>query len=420
MKKSNHADVRIKLQEQISRIKSIMGLNESNYDGKTLINVDIQPEYQKWVSFDLSQWANMVNNHKSEIVFLYNGADTMGMISETEYQDWLIDLGINEDIVINATFYDKGYTFFRYCIDNNIEEQQLIDLIKFMIEKEVTDSRDLDREFWNEFILKHSHTHHDIRYLLELSDDCINIPELMHFLRNYNNIVVCGGGANECLKEVEIALHALDKSFDKYDDYVYEENQRTRNIMDEEEIIIPDDPNLMHFFHGGNLDEINTDIQQKASRQKFGAGLYLTTNYNVVLKYNKGSRKLYLVSVQKGNSIDEKIFTLEVIMQFLNTTYSKPKVKQILEWLNYKPLKNNEVPGYLINNILINHNLLTPKISNEWKNFLVQNGVDYELVENAFGWGETMMVLYNNNLIKHVKRINPKDKLPTYDLKKIP
>jgi hypothetical protein len=188
----------------------------------------------------------------------------------------------------------------------------------------------------------------------------------------------------------------------------------------EEEIIIPKDPNVMHFFHGGDLDEINNDIQQKSNRQAYGAGLYLTTSYDVVQKYNKGNRKLYLVSVRKGNDLDDKVFPLETVMGFLTTTYSKPKVKQIVEWLNYRPLQNNEVPAYLINNILINHKLLTPKISNLWKAFLVKNGVDYELTENAFGWNETMMILYNTNLITNIRRIYPKDKLPTYDLKKIP
>jgi hypothetical protein len=124
--------------------------------------------------------------------------------------------------------------------------------------------------------------------------------------------------------------------------------------------------------------------------------------------------------VRKGNDLDDKVFPLETVMGFLTTTYSKPKVKQIVEWLNYRPLQNNEVPAYLINNILINHKLLTPKISNLWKAFLVKNGVDYELTENAFGWNETMMILYNTNLITNIRRIYPKDKLPTYDLKKIP
>ena len=197
-----------------------------------------------------------------------------------------------------------------------------------------------------------------------------------------------------------------------------EQIHRIKEIMgfNEEEIQIEKDPNLMHFFHGGDLEDMNNDYQQKSNRQKFGAGLYLTTRYEVVQNYAKGNRKLYLISVQKGNDLNDKILSLESVMQFLNSTFSKPKVKKIVEWLNFRPLENNEVPAYLINNILVNHNLLTPKNSNLWKSYLMQNNIDYELVDNAFGWGELMMVLYNTDLIKNVRRIMPKDRLSTYNL----
>ena len=395
-----------------------MGLNESNYDGKTLINVDIQPEYEKWVSFDLHQWANMVNNHKGEIVFLYNGADTMGMISEIEYQDWLIDhVGINEDIVLgDATFYDKGYAFFRYCIDNKIEEQQLIDLIKFMIEKEIDDSRHMDKEFWNEFIAKHTHTHHDIRYLLELSDDCINIPELMDFLRNYSNIVICGGGANECLKEVEIALHALGKQFETYHDYVYEEDVTKKTTMRENQVDISKEPNIMHFFHGGDLDEVKQDPIQRSDRQVHGPGLYLTTNWERAKKYAKGGRKMYIVSVEKGNNLDDKDIDMVALTQFLKQNLSPKKVQYVLDRANTR-LHGDKIPAYIVNNILIDSGFLKSNFSLMWKTFLIGVGIDYVLDETAFGGEGQMMVLYNTSKIKNIRRIMPTDKLPAYDLR---
>jgi len=200
-----------------------------------------------------------------------------------------------------------------------------------------------------------------------------------------------------------------------------EQLSRIKGMMGikEEEIQITQEPGTMLFFHGGDLDDINADYQQKSAKQKFGAGLYLITKYDVAIKYAKGSRKFYLVSVAHGTDLNDKIFPLETVMQFLNSTFSKPKVKQIVDWLNYRPLKDNQVPAYLINNILVNHNLLNPKVSIAWKSFLIQNGVDYELVDNPFGWGETMMVLYNTDLIRNVRRIQGKDRLSTYDLKKL-
>lgn len=182
-------------------------------------------------------------------------------------------------------------------------------------------------------------------------------------------------------------------------------------------ITIPDEPNLLNFFHGGDLDNIDQYKKQKSDRQQFGSGLYLTTYYDIAKKYAKGSRKLYLVSVQKGTDINDVKIKTDVIIYFLNSTFNKKIVQYVNDLANMR-FHNGEIPLYIINNILINHNLLKGNKSVAWKNFLMSNGVDYEIVNNAFGFGEDMMVLYNTNLIKYVKRIEPKDTLPTYDLLK--
>lgn len=200
-------------------------INEGSTAGKTIICVDIQPEYEKGISFNIYSWVNMINEHDGEVVFLYNGNDTLGMITEDDYKFWLYDLGIDEDIIYNsAIFYDKGYAFFRYCIDNDIDDEDVVGLVKMMMEYDINDSRDLDAEFWGEFIKRYGRE--NVRELLEFSDDCINIPDLMEFLSSFSNIILCGGGHKECLKEVEIALMALDKSYDRMDSFIYEKNER--------------------------------------------------------------------------------------------------------------------------------------------------------------------------------------------------
>jgi hypothetical protein len=192
---------------------------------------------------------------------------------------------------------------------------------------------------------------------------------------------------------------------------------KTMMGVSEEMIEIPSDSNLMNFFHGGDLDEIKYDIQQKTDRQQYGSGLYLTTYYDVAKKYAKGNRKMYLVSVQKGMDISDKNVDIETLMQFLNQSFPKKTAQTILNLANYR-IHNDGIPLYLVNNILINHNYLKGPKSVAWRTFLVGLGVDYEIVDNAFGYGDTMMVLYNPSLIKNVKRIQPKDTLPTYDLAK--
>ena len=60
-----------------------------------------------------------------------------------------------------------------------------------------------------------------LRELLEFADDCIYIPDLMDYLKKYNDVFLCGGGLEECLKEVEIALLALEKPFNILSEFTY-------------------------------------------------------------------------------------------------------------------------------------------------------------------------------------------------------
>src|SRR5690606_34721775 len=137
------------------------------------------------------------------------------------YKMWLLGLGLHEDVLDYATFYDKGYAFFRYCMDNSIDEESIVELVKYMIRHNINDSRDIDEEMWNNFIEETGKTLQEVRDLLENAGDMINIPDLMDFLKDYNNIVLTGGGINECLKEVEIALTSLNKSYNTLEQFTY-------------------------------------------------------------------------------------------------------------------------------------------------------------------------------------------------------
>lgn len=106
-------------------------------------------------------------------------------------------------------------------MDSGIPEEDVVDLVKYMVSKNINDSRDIDEEMWDDFMETTGHSLGDVRELLEFADDMINIPDLMDFLKNYSNIVLTGGGINECLKEVEIALLSMDKSYQILDRYTY-------------------------------------------------------------------------------------------------------------------------------------------------------------------------------------------------------
>jgi hypothetical protein len=206
-------------------MKRIIEATTANVANKTLINVDIQPEYESKLSFPLAKWINFLNqsyDRVSNMVFLYNGHDTLGMINEDNYKMWLIENGLKENVLDGCVFYDKGYAFFRYCIDSYVDEDAITNFVRFMYQNNVRDSRDMTREMWAKYLREYRRTDRkEVYTLLRASGDCVHVPDLMDFLKRYNGIVLTGGSINECLKEVEIALKALGKNYTVFTEFTY-------------------------------------------------------------------------------------------------------------------------------------------------------------------------------------------------------
>lgn len=210
-------------EQQRNRLLETAGINL--VQGANLISIDIQPEYQNYLSFSLDGYIDFLNknyDNMNSLTFLYNGNDTLGMSTEAEYKVWLLENGLDDSVVDSARFYDKGYAFFRSCMDSGHDEEEIVNLVKYMINHGINDSRDIDEEMWNGFMSEYGYDASDVRDFLEPAQDCINIPDLMDFLQRYGGkLVICGGGINECFKEVEIALTALGKNYNVLTEFTY-------------------------------------------------------------------------------------------------------------------------------------------------------------------------------------------------------
>lgn len=192
--------------------------------------------------------------------------------------------------------------------------------------------------------------------------------------------------------------------------------ERLRSKLLKEEIVeIPKIPNTLNFWHGGDLDSFDDSIAQKNGRYEYGPGLYITTHYETALKYSKGRRKLYLITVSQGVDINNSRIDEDKVKAFIQNYVIGNKKKEIWERLQ-RFNKNGQIAASNINVILMNEKGIKPSNTIYLRNFFVENGIDYEIVNNPFGWGEKMMVLYNMKKIVNVKKINPKDKIETYDL----
>lgn len=169
-------------------------------------------------------------------------------------------------------------------------------------------------------------------------------------------------------------------------------------------------------WHGGDLgNSLDDTMSHKKGRWEYGPGLYLTTHYDTAAKYAKGSRKLYRITIANGNDINDTPILASNIYKFVREYVISTKRIDILERIA-KYETNGMVPGYIFLNIIINESAIPNTKSRELRTFILNNGVDYVIVDNAFGWGERMVVLFNFNKIIKKEIIKPKDKIDNYSL----
>lgn len=189
-----------------------------------------------------------------------------------------------------------------------------------------------------------------------------------------------------------------------------------KKLLCENIITPPNIPNTKNFFHGGNLNDYNDSIAQKNGRYEYGPGLYITTHYDTAKKYSKGSRKLYIVTVELGTDINNSLINYNTLLEFINTYVIKSLRKLVIERLQRFIDENNNVKAFVFNNIILNNKAIKPTNTQALREFYVDNNIDYEIVYNPFGWGENMMVLYNMKKIKNIIQVGPNDKLESYEL----
>jgi len=190
------------------------------------------------------------------------------------------------------------------------------------------------------------------------------------------------------IAKAELALHKIEKLALEADTDMQNKISNLSNGGDvsENEIVL---------WHGGNLEEDYDAISHKKGRYEYGAGLYLTSHKETARKYAKGNRKLYRITIDKGVEIHDAVLDIKKAHDFINKYVIGSKKKEIKERLSKYVKEDGTVKAFYLNNIILNENAITSTNSKNLRLFLVENGIDYEVVDNAFGWGETMYVLYN-------------------------
>lgn len=186
--------------------------------GGKLIIVDVQPEYEGHIGFDIEELLRKACGY-GKVLVLWNGPD-LGMVSEEGLKNYYFEkMGYDEELfekfISRAEFFDKGYGFFRDMMDHPCFSAEDVEKIaKYMIEKEIRDIRDLSGEDV-ELI--------GVSELLvdNLEDYGFYIPDLKDILGNWGGADLVGGQKDECLAEVEILSKVMGIGLNKIDRFIY-------------------------------------------------------------------------------------------------------------------------------------------------------------------------------------------------------
>ena len=171
----------------------------------------------------------------------------------------------------------------------------------------------------------------------------------------------------------------------------------------------------MTLWHGGNLTDDLSLISQKKGRFEYGSGLYTTTHYGTARKYAKGSRKLYKIVLSKGNDANSTTIDYDAAINFVDSYVTRSKRNEVKSRME-KFKKDSVILAEIFNNIILNSEAITASNTRQLSQFLVDQGIDYLKVSNAFGWGEMMIVIFNLKKIVKIQRVMPTDKIEVFDL----
>jgi hypothetical protein len=169
---------------------------------RNLLVVDIQPAYDKHCHRVTKNVIRELTKAKNPVAMWVGHGLTYDTLSDV--QGYFLDYGFPEDRLWEVEFIEKDYAFFRGWMDNDVEHGDIVKTVKRMYRAGVNDSREVKLP----------------NHLSELCD-CINIPDIDLDIFTGHHWNMCGGGRNECLKEIELWLRAIRVSYRLLNDMIY-------------------------------------------------------------------------------------------------------------------------------------------------------------------------------------------------------
>ena len=194
------------------------------------IIVDVQPAYEPYINFEISDLVRFIASQQAEMLMFVNADDT-GLTDDSIESDiipWWGDkfedeeLDFTDDGIQKMTFVDKGYGYFRAWMDQGVSDAAVIKAIRELYNQKKTDTRELFGGDGDE------HYDEQMQQLIGnewedwMADDNLSVEwTSVGQLKKFNGAYIMGGGRDECLKEVELLMNAFNIRYKRIEDFVY-------------------------------------------------------------------------------------------------------------------------------------------------------------------------------------------------------
>jgi len=182
---------------------------------RPLLVIDFQPAYAKcfgsWMTREVL--ALMRGMSPAEPIVVVSVNEELSGDDATSIQEFWIEQGMDEELRERVTFLEKPYAFFRSWMDQGVEDHEIVAVAQKLRQTGIGDSHELDSEVLAELSQAGADLGHDALFLpWEMErNPCYQRPA-------WN---ICGGGRDECLKEVELWLQSCSIEAHRIEHLIY-------------------------------------------------------------------------------------------------------------------------------------------------------------------------------------------------------
>lgn len=165
----------------------------------------------------MHDYVDLLNKFRGPIIVFWNGED-LGMESQAEMYDFLMEWGVEEDVLDRIIWKEKVYAFFRPWMDMGMDRSHIIKAIRHLVMTRNNDSREITEEEWKSVF---GDEWSDVESIVS-SSDSINLPDIsIPELKKLGGCYLCGGGKDECLSEFRFLLEAFNIRYKLIDKLIY-------------------------------------------------------------------------------------------------------------------------------------------------------------------------------------------------------